>query len=420
MNATSAHGRCFPANRVFGVIAVLFAIVLIASCDSPANNSVSGSARLELRLPEAPDTVGSSRAILGSGGYLYIRAIGGPSGDVGPLWGPLSASGKSVIISDIDPGEYSNILVLHSGVEFDDTAYSLYEVVGNPVAEYTFQQIMNFTDDVLSRYLVPPPEDFVFIFKTIMAGRGSAALTGPVVIKPGVNSFALTLVPQCTGNESTMLDLSGDEYVASIDMLDRFHKIFFPEAPSWSSVYFTLNTNENDVPCAFYTSAGKRIGGIGYLPSDFTYRGSVSTSSFPLYLSVDTETMLTFGFTAYEGGVPAEIRVNGDVSEIAINSVQTFGMVNSGTPTSARAITIANDGTLPLVISSIAISGTHSENFSVTPSAPFTVPPRGSWSGSMVFTYLGGIAMTKSGIVTINSNDSNEGAYTINLSGYSS
>ncbi len=408
MNATS--GR----TRLFCLVAAT--VALAAGCYSPADNSLTGAARLELRLPETPDSPDSSRAILDSGGYVYIRAIGGPSGDVGPLWGPLAVSGKSLVISDIAPGVYSNIIVLHTILELEENTYSLYAVDGNPVGEYTFQQIMAFSDVVLNQYLVLRV-DYDALFEMILEGFGSAVLTGPVVIKPGVNSMALTLVPQCPSGFAVELPFSVDSYQVSFGAENlRFYEVSLDAAgPSWPSVYLTVEVDGSG-SCNLFASNGKRIGGVNYSSSDSTYGVTISRSSFPIY------TYLTDGLepspviAAYEGGLPPEIEVVGGSGPISSGQPLSFGAVTVAMDILNQYIDISNDGTQPLVISSMAITGANPSSYSVSPAAPFTVPPKGERTITVTLHYTPPSGM-KYAVLSLSTNDADENPFVINLSG---
>lgn len=413
MNATSAHGRCFSVSRIFGVFTAIVAGLLIVSCDSPANNSLSGSARLELRLPEA--TTLSGRAVAGAGGYVYIRAIGGPSGAVGPLWGPISVSGKSVIISDIDPGEYSNILVLHAVEPLVEQTVPLPPVGTYEGGDAYFLEMLELPDDILSAYVSGAADDNV-VMQQYLQGTGSYLLTGQITIKPGINALAATLLPACSADQRATLVQEGDRYDGGVSgETGRFFRVSFEALPAWSSVYFEAYTDGDDVPLSFYTSAGKRVG-VVYSSSEDTYRGTVPISAFPLFVYKPSEHTNGTNFTAYEGGVPAEIGVSGGAGALANYSNVYMGMVTLGVTTSTQTLGINNDGTQPLVISSMAITGENPSSYSVSPAAPFTVPPKGERTITVTLHYTPPSEM-KYAVLSLATNDADENPFVINLSG---
>jgi len=87
-----------------------------------------------------------------------------------------------------------------------------------------------------------------------------------------------------------------------------------------------------------------------------------------------------------------------------------------GTPTTVN-FTIENQGTVsPLTISSFALTGSAAADYTVTaPTAPTTVNP--SSNVALTISFNPSVAGTRSAVLTINNNDSNEGAYVINLNG---
>ncbi len=358
-----------------GVSIAIFSILIMAGCYSPADNTVSGSARLELRLPETSEASGFGRAVAGSGGFLYVRAIGGSSGDTGPSWGPIPVSGRSVIISDIAPGEYSDILVLHSSVEFNDESVTLDPQDGYAGGEATFADLLAVPDAYLPAYIGQPAGESV-VLSQFLQGAGSYGLTGRMTIRPGINTLAATLVPACSGDQESSLSQEGDQYDGGIyGSTGRFFKVGFDEDPSWSSVYFLANTDGDDVPLSFYTTSGKRIGMV-YSPAEYAYRGTIPLSAFPIYVYKPVEHTNTTALTVYEGNLPAEI-AGRSFTGAPITSGYTlmFGSVTSGMGTLSQTIDIINGGTQPLVISSMTITGANPASYSVSPAAPFTVPP---------------------------------------------
>lgn len=88
-------------------------------------------------------------------------------------------------------------------------------------------------------------------------------------------------------------------------------------------------------------------------------------------------------------------------SGVGVNTPITFSIQNLGTSSA-------------LSISSVIISGTNATDFSVA-SSPSSVTALGS--GSMVINFTPGAAGTRTGIITVNSNDADESAYVINING---
>jgi len=87
-----------------------------------------------------------------------------------------------------------------------------------------------------------------------------------------------------------------------------------------------------------------------------------------------------------------------------------------GTPTTVN-FTIENLGSVsPLSINSFAITGPAAADYTVTaPTAPSTVNP--SSNVPLTLSFNPSVAGTRSAVLTVNNDDSNEGAYVINLNG---
>ncbi len=97
-----------------------------------------------------------------------------------------------------------------------------------------------------------------------------------------------------------------------------------------------------------------------------------------------------------------------DVTPATADSTD-FGRVSSGTK---RRFTIQNTGAATLSISSIALSGTHASNYSIS-GAPSSVSAGSSASFYVTFnTTTSGV---KTAIITINNNDCDEAAYNFNI-----
>ncbi len=423
MNAASA--RITKASMSVCIVSLLAIVAMVTmSCYSPADNSLTGPARLELRLPDLPEETDASRAIAGSGGYLYVRALGGPSGNVGAYWGPISVSGKTVIISDIDSGEYANIFVLHSSHDIGENTFTTWSTVSNPNGEATvsLQALMAYPDITFLEY-ARPIDGNESIFANSVMGRGSAALSGPVTIKPGINAFALTLVPVTSSDSRIELDNNnGISYSTTInDESPGFFQLAFPGAgPQWATAFISMYAFKHVLPIYFYTSSGKRIGGVTFDATDDTYRGVVSLSAFPIYAYVSSFVSPPY-FTAFEGGLPAEIWVESNSGSPIINggSFDVGNVYSTGTTTDTNFFTVNNDGTLPLVISAMTITGTDREDFSIVgPALPIQIPPKGFRDITVMLTYSVSGTYDRNATLTLVTNDEDEGSFVIALSGY--
>lgn len=416
---TAFTGRLFRA-RVSGFALAIIGLALLSGCRPPADNTLAGSARLEVRMPEPGATTDASRAIAGTGGYLYVRALGGPDGDVGKFWGPLSVSGSSAIITDIEPGLYDGFFVLHASHDIGENTFSTWQTVSNPDGGGTvsLQALMEYADEVFRDY-ANPTDGKDSIFANPVTGRGSSALTGPVTIRPGINAFSLTLVPLTTSDtRRELINNNNGNYATTIyNQSPGFFRLAFPsEGPDWESTFFSMSAVDHVIPSFFYASSGKRISGVTFDSNDDTYRGTVATSAFPIYVYVGSYIGPTY-FTAYEGGLPAAISVQNQTGETIQNGEEhRYDDVTYSSPTITADLTVSNSGTRPLVISSFAISGANSGNYYVSTGASLTIQPFEDKTVSVVFHYTPG-AGPREATLTINSNSAVNGSFALSLRG---
>ncbi len=412
-------GRLFRA-RVPAFALAMVGLALLSGCRPPADNTLAGSARLEVRVPEPGTTADASRAIAGAGGYLYVRALGGPDGDVGTFWGPLSLAGKSVIISDIETGTYSDFFVLHASNDIGENTFSTWQTASNPGGGGTvsLQTLMEYPDAIFRDY-ASPTDGNDSIFASPVTGRGSSALTGSVTIRPGINAFSLTLVPLTTSDtRRELMDNNGFYYSTTIaDESPGFYRLSYPaEGPDWESTFFSMYAYNHAIPSFFYASNGKRISGVTFDSNDDTYRGTVATSAFPIYVYVGSFISPPY-FAAYEGGVPAEISITNEAGvPLANGGDHWFSDVTYSSQASPADLTIGNGGTLPLAISSFVFSGANPGNFYVVQGAPLTVPPQADKTVTVVFRYTAG-AGPREATLTINSTSAADGSFAILLHG---
>lgn len=98
------------------------------------------------------------------------------------------------------------------------------------------------------------------------------------------------------------------------------------------------------------------------------------------------------------------------------SSTIAFGNVRKDIASTAKTVTIRNDGTEDLSISNVTLDGTHSGDFATNlTSLDGTVAPGGSTTFTVTFTPLASGA--RSAVVHILSDDADEGSFDINLSG---
>ncbi|MEQ9467580.1 MAG: choice-of-anchor D domain-containing protein [Ekhidna sp.] len=166
------------------------------------------------------------------------------------------------------------------------------------------------------------------------------------------------------------------------------------------------------------------LSGISSTTFDVTYNpSSAGTSAATIQISSDDEDEGTYTFAiAGLAQTPQEINVQGDGVDIASGDDTPsstdgtdFGTITIGSP-SASTFTIQNIGDVTLNVSSIEISGADASDFSVT---NITTPANVSGSSSVTFDVVfdPSDAGTSEALVTIESDDSDEGTYTFVISG---
>ncbi len=96
------------------------------------------------------------------------------------------------------------------------------------------------------------------------------------------------------------------------------------------------------------------------------------------------------------------------------SSTVDFGSCLPGASTT-RTFTLVNNGTAPLTISGVTLSGTNAADFAVTAPPASTVAVGGSTT--FVVTFTPGAALSRSGVLQISSNDPVNGSFAVNVAG---
>lgn len=138
-------------NKTLRSLAALLALVpVLGSCYfglEPSWKKTAGTAAVSIDFSSSPST---SRAISGGAGYLYIRTLGGPTGDKGPFYGPYSVPAGGVFATtDIPAGTYGTFAILYSAVSLDSRP-GFTELMKLPDADFEAQAMgENSTFDLL-------------------------------------------------------------------------------------------------------------------------------------------------------------------------------------------------------------------------------------------------------------------------------
>ena len=134
------------------------------------------------------------------------------------------------------------------------------------------------------------------------------------------------------------------------------------------------------------------------------------------------EATYTVNLTGEGLAIPvSEINVKQGSTSLASGTASyAFGTIkadgNGGITGSQIAFTIENTGNKELVISNIEITGTNADNFDLT--ANISSPIAGSDSEEIIIVFDPLSVGSKTSVLNIESNDADEGTYTINLTGY--
>ena len=160
-------------------------------------------------LFRSSDTLG--RALVSSSGNLYLRLIREDGG--GRLYGPLSPVNGRVQIADVEPGDYIDILVVHTTRNID-TAFK----------ELTFGKEWTRNDIESS-------------LAEVIDGYASIGWTGERTLKHGPNNLGnLTLRPLC---DDSTIDLESEEFLIEPDTpLPRFYQLDFENQDIANIDYF--------------------------------------------------------------------------------------------------------------------------------------------------------------------------------------
>ena len=139
------------------------------------------------------------------------------------------------------------------------------------------------------------------------------------------------------------------------------------------------------------------------------------------WIGSDSDQVIPTGPLTFGAGVP-EIDVQGNSTSIVSGDTSpsfgddtAFGGVSVSSGTITQTFTIRNIGGADLTLSSISISGADASDFSVTPPASLVVSPAGTATFSIEFDPSA--AGVRDATVSIMSDDSDEAAYTFDITG---
>lgn len=170
------------------------------------------------------------RAVVQGAGFLYIRTIGGPVGDTGPCYGPYTvSSGDTFRTKDIPPGDFDQILIMHSAKQlFTDATY---DVDGKNM---TFRQIMSMKDADMIEFLNEDGDNTAARFKSVKDALGSF-FDGQACM--GIVSKVTLPANKTTKLTVTLTPITSEAMSIELEKASRFA---FPKADSTKRAFYQI------------------------------------------------------------------------------------------------------------------------------------------------------------------------------------
>lgn len=269
-------------------------VLLFVSCPLAVTPASGDKTTLIVRFSVPRAVEPDSRAVLGPGGFLYIRTLGGPAGERGPAYGPYNLSGGTVTITDIPTGSYSNMVFLHSTSDLSGSKLTF------DGTEMTFEQVTGLSDqEYIELVLNAGPDEG---FSVLVDGLGSEGKTGPITIVPGPNEIALTLVPLYSMERVVAMNRIGSMYYGNYSREgNRFIRIdFVPDPEDWQSLQFNVSSEDPAASLVLYNRSGSVISGFSFDSDILAFSGTAPASDLPLYLYLGTVPASVAFFAAEE------------------------------------------------------------------------------------------------------------------------
>lgn len=171
-------------------------ILLVSSCSLGLNPAKSGSTEVSFPVGDAL----KSRTIAPGTGYLYIRTVGGPTGDNGPFYGPYQLSAGSVFTTnEIPAGSYDGFGILYATEPLEELNTLFLD---QPYSNQSFTQLMNLPDAEFKEFTDGDPQSPTpSNFDNLVDGRATGEMLKNVRILAGQrNVIAAKLMPIIGGN----------------------------------------------------------------------------------------------------------------------------------------------------------------------------------------------------------------------------
>lgn len=302
------------AKSVMFQFSALAVLILLSSCSfglQPASSRDSAVVSVSLGGALIPSSAASvtDRALVQGTGYLYIRTLGGPTGDSGPFYGPYEASSGSVVkITDIPAGAYSDMYIIYSARVLNES-----DIIYLP-AGFTFGKVMHYDDAAFTEFM--SNADVNFRLFSYFDNEVSAVFTGKVDIRTGrVNQISSKLVPVTYGVNNIYV-MTSSVMPALSTMSRKFFRLenfdVRPLSTETLPIGFELTAGSSSLNigrCALYVSDGsvlRMFDPVGTIPTDgyhlFIDAEELKMDSvYYLYLEYSSASDFSIYFTGYAG-----------------------------------------------------------------------------------------------------------------------
>lgn len=305
--------------RILALFALIGLVAGLGSCYfglEPAWKKTGGKTTFRVDFSGASD---SARAISDGTGYLYIRTVGGPTGDKGPAYGPYTVTTGGVFATtDIPAGTFEKFCILYSAIRLDTLA-GFNEIFKLPDADFIAQA---FTEDNE--------------FEQIISGSASGHIVENFTVQEGViNTIDAVLIPMTGPLE---VDLSASNVVSGLPVSEATVKKFIRLSnvntagnANLDTLVFT-STADTAYPAGLlsrvrlYDSEGKYLSlGIPDAMSPGSFKASFPGGT-DFYAYVEYTGHPAVEITLTQGSVPAGnvVRLDVDLTALAGVAGKTF------------------------------------------------------------------------------------------------
>lgn len=241
---------------------------------SPASSRATVTMHFGTLQSDASGSV--SRAIVQGGGYLYIRTIGGPTGTLGPFYGPYAvSSGGTFTTSDIPSGTYSRLFVIYSGKLLNDP--TKFAIMGG---SYSFLEFMAAPDDLLTAFLdekdsssqtVDPGKEAL---GNSFGGMASFGEKANLTLSPGgTTNLSMILSPISSSNTEIQLWQNSSYTFSSTTDATRFYRL--------NGINVTTPVTSGNLICRLFagTTSSGSIKNVAFFDSDGNALATTKTGS---------------------------------------------------------------------------------------------------------------------------------------------